>query len=131
MDLCIAGSRDGYFSDGEAAGVAAEIREAKPDMLVLGMTSPKKELFLGRYGASLGVPVLHGVGGSFDILAGITRRAPEIWQRLGMEWAYRVLQEPGRLWRRYLKTNTAFLVLTAHELVRPTHPYRPAGFGTP
>jgi N-acetylglucosaminyldiphosphoundecaprenol N-acetyl-beta-D-mannosaminyltransferase len=96
-------------------------------MLFLGMTSPKKELFLARFGASLDVPVLHGVGGSFDILAGLTSRAPESWQRIGMEWAYRVLQEPGRLWWRYLTTNTAFLLMTMRELVRPTRAYRSAG----
>ena len=90
------------------------------------MTSPKKEIFLGRFGASLGVPVLHGVGGYFDILAGVTRRAPQAWQRAGMEWAYRVLQEPRRLWWRYLATNTAFLALTAREFVRPTSAYRPS-----
>ena len=54
----------------------------------------------------MGVPVCHGVGGSFDVLAGKVERAPEAWQRLGLEWLYRVKQEPRRLWRRYLVTNT-------------------------
>ena len=58
------------------------------------------------YGDTLGVPVLHGVGGSFDVLAGVTRRAPRSWQALGLEWAYRLVQEPRRLWKRYLRTNT-------------------------
>ncbi len=124
--LRIAGCRDGYFTEAESEAVAAGIRRCRPDMLFLGMTSPKKEIFLGRFGASLGVPVLHGVGGSFDILAGVTRRAPQAWQRAGMEWAYRVLQEPRRLWWRYLATNTAFLALTAREFVRPTSAYRPS-----
>ena len=127
--LRIAGARDGYFKDHEAADIAAGIKAAAPDMLFLGMTSPKKELFLARYGSSLDVPVLHGVGGSFDILAGMTRRAPETWQRAGMEWAYRVLQEPGRLWWRYMTTNTAFVALTIRELIRPMHAYRPNGVG--
>src|SRR6478609_11814905 len=104
----IAGSRDGYFSEAEADGVAAQIAGCAPDLLFLGMTTPKKENFIGRYGDRLGVPVQHGVGGSFDVLAGVTARAPRAWQRCGMEWAYRVLQEPRRLWRRYLVTNLAF-----------------------
>jgi N-acetylglucosaminyldiphosphoundecaprenol N-acetyl-beta-D-mannosaminyltransferase len=87
-------------------------------MLFLGMGTPAKEIFLGRYADGLGVPVLHGVGGSFDVMAGVTRRAPARWQRAGMEWAYRLLQEPRRLWRRYLVTNTAFLFLLLGERIR-------------
>ena len=124
--LTIAGARDGYFRDEEADDVAAEIRAAGADMLFLGMTSPKKEIFLGRYGDSLGVPVQHGVGGSFDIFAGVTKRAPGAWQRLGCEWLYRVVQEPRRLWRRYLTTNTAFLWLLLREMARPTPAYASA-----
>ena len=126
-DVEIVGSRDGYFTEEESSGVAADIVRSRADLLFLGMTTPKKEVFLGTYGALLGVPVMHGVGGSFDVLAGVTRRAPRLWQRLGMEWAYRVLQEPHRLWRRYLTTNAAFLGMSAAELVHPHVPYpRPA-----
>ena len=124
----IAGSRDGYFEEHESQEVADQIAGTRPDLLFLGMTTPKKEVFLARYGATLEVPVVHGVGGSFDVLAGLTQRAPELWQRCGMEWAYRVLQEPRRLWRRYLVTNTAFVALTATELVhrRPAYARPPA-----
>ena len=125
--LVVAGSRNGYFTEEEAAEVAMTITRSGADMLFLGMPSPKKEIFLARYGDSLRVPLLHGVGGSFDVLAGITRRAPEAWQRLGFEWAYRLLQEPGRLWNRYLITNTAFIVLTVKERFRPTTPYAAGG----
>lgn len=111
----IAGSRDGYFGDSESGQVAADIAASGADMLFLGMPSPKKEIFLAAHEAYLGVPVLHGVGGSFDVLAGLTRRAPARWQRWGMEWLYRVLQEPGRLWKRYLTTNAAFVVLMVRE----------------
>ncbi|WEO76919.1 WecB/TagA/CpsF family glycosyltransferase [Cryobacterium sp. SO2] len=121
--LIVAGSRDGYFADSEAAGIAATIAHSRADMLFLGISSPKKENFLARYGAELNVPLLHGVGGSFDVLAGVTRRAPERWQRLGFEWAYRLLQEPGRLWNRYLFTNTAFIALTLRERIHPTTTY--------
>jgi N-acetylglucosaminyldiphosphoundecaprenol N-acetyl-beta-D-mannosaminyltransferase len=119
----IAGSRDGYFTEEEADGVAEQIAGCAPDLLFLGMTTPKKEVFLGRYGERLGVPVQHGVGGSFDVLAGVTARAPQVWQRYGMEWAYRVAQEPRRLWRRYLVTNMAFLGILGVELVHPHAAY--------
>jgi N-acetylglucosaminyldiphosphoundecaprenol N-acetyl-beta-D-mannosaminyltransferase len=122
--LKIAGARDGYFPDTASPTVAADITESGADMLFLGMTSPKKEIFLGDYGETLGVPVLHGVGGSFDILAGITKRAPQLWQRLGLEWLYRVVQEPRRLWRRYLTTNATFIALVLRELIRRQPPYR-------
>jgi len=121
--LCIAGSRDGYFTESESAEVAAQIRDSGADMLFLGITSPKKEIFLGTYGDSLGVPVMHGVGGSFDVLAGVTKRAPERWQRMGLEWAYRTLQEPRRMWKRYLTTNTKFMILLGQEVVRPSPPF--------
>lgn len=117
--VVVAGSRDGYFTEDEADAVAEQIAGCAPDLLFLGMTTPKKENFIGRYGERLGVPVQHGVGGSFDVLAGVTARAPRAWQRCGMEWAYRVVQEPGRLWRRYLVTNLAFLGLLGLELVHP------------
>lgn len=125
-NLKIAGSRDGYFNDLDGAGVAADIRDSGADMLFLGMVSPKKEIFLGSFGDSLDVPILHGVGGSFDVLAGVTRRAPLRWQRVGMEWAYRLVQEPRRMWRRYLTTNSAFIALTAKEVIRQTAAYRPS-----
>jgi N-acetylglucosaminyldiphosphoundecaprenol N-acetyl-beta-D-mannosaminyltransferase len=128
----VVGSRDGYFSQEESSEVAADIVRSRADLLFLGMTTPKKEIFLGTYGHLLGVPVMHGVGGSFDVLAGLTRRAPEAWQRAGMEWAYRVLQEPGRLWQRYLTTNAAFLGMSAAELVHRRIPYpRPCDAVTP
>lgn len=111
----IAGARNGYFTDEEASAVADDIRAAGADMLFLAMTSPKKEIFLAEYGPRLNVPVIHGVGGSFDVLAGLTTRAPEAWQKLGMEWAYRLAQEPTRLWRRYLVTNTSFIAMVGRE----------------
>ena len=121
--LKIAGSHDGYFSDADATTVAEDIRASGADMLFLAMPSPSKEIFLGDWGPSLGVPVLHGVGGSFDVLAGITKRAPLRWQKLGLEWLYRVIQEPGRMWRRYLTTNGKFIALVSRDLIRRQSPY--------
>lgn len=118
--LKVAGSRNGYFEDSEQAAIADEIAHSGAQMLFLGMTSPKKEIFTAAYGARTGARVVHGVGGSFDILAGITKRAPAAWQRMGLEWLYRTLQEPRRLGRRYLTTNAAFVLMTAREFIRPT-----------
>ncbi|MFF7450160.1 MULTISPECIES: WecB/TagA/CpsF family glycosyltransferase [unclassified Streptomyces] len=118
--LKVAGSRHGYFDDSQQEAVADAIARSGAQMLFLGMTSPKKEIFTAAYGARTGARVVHGVGGSFDILAGVTKRAPAAWQRMGLEWLYRALQEPRRLGRRYLTTNAAFLVMTAREFLRPT-----------
>jgi N-acetylglucosaminyldiphosphoundecaprenol N-acetyl-beta-D-mannosaminyltransferase len=114
----VVGQRNGYFSAEEQEQVAGEIRAARPDILLVAMTSPKKEQFLARWSAHLDVPVCHGVGGSFDVFAGKVQRAPEMWQRLGLEWLYRVKQEPRRLWRRYLVTNTLFCSLVLREFMR-------------
>lgn len=122
--LRLAGSHHGYFDAAEAEDIARDIKTAKADMLFLGMASPKKEIFLNRFRHELGVPILHGVGGSFDVLAGITKRAPRSWQRLGLEWAYRLLQEPGRMWKRYLVTNSAFIALTVSEAVHPSPAFK-------
>jgi N-acetylglucosaminyldiphosphoundecaprenol N-acetyl-beta-D-mannosaminyltransferase len=106
--VILAGARSGYFADSDEAGIAEQIRLANADVLFVGITSPKKEVFLSQWSGVMQVPVTHGVGGSFDVMAGKVKRAPEWWQRHGMEWLYRVLQEPGRLWKRYLITNIKF-----------------------
>lgn len=79
------------------------------------MSSPRKELFTSTWGEASGARVIHGVGGSFDVLAGVTRRAPLWYQRHGLEWLYRAKQEPLRLGRRYLRTNLSFMTLVAGE----------------
>lgn len=114
----IVGSHNGYFAEHEEAAVAQAIADARPDVLFVAMTSPRKEMFLARWSKRLAVPVCHGVGGAFDVVAGKVRRAPLSWQRLGLEWLYRVQQEPGRLWRRYLVTNTLFCGMVLRALLR-------------
>lgn len=79
-----------------------EIRSARPDILLVAFGNPKQEKWIGMYGRQLGIPVMIGVGGSLDFVAGQTRRAPEWMQRAGLEWLYRLLQEPRRLLRRYV-----------------------------
>jgi N-acetylglucosaminyldiphosphoundecaprenol N-acetyl-beta-D-mannosaminyltransferase len=114
--VAVVGSRDGYFKPAEDEQVARAIAAAAPDVLFVAMTSPKKEKFLARWSETLDVPVCHGVGGSFDVYAGKVKRAPEAWQRFGLEWFYRFKQEPGRLWKRYLVTNSLFAWLVLREL---------------
>jgi N-acetylglucosaminyldiphosphoundecaprenol N-acetyl-beta-D-mannosaminyltransferase len=116
--LRIAGYRDGYFEDDEAETVARQIHEARAEILFVAISSPRKEYFLGAYGPALGVPLVMGVGGSIDVIAGLTTRAPALMQRLGLEWLYRLLQEPRRLASRYIFTNARFLALVLREIVR-------------
>lgn len=116
--LKVAGSHDGYFSADEEGEIAANIRGSRADLLFLGMSSPKKEVFVSRWGQATGVRVIHGVGGSFDILAGVTTRAPARLQRWGLEWLYRAWQEPVRLGPRYLSTNLTFMGLVAREAAK-------------
>ncbi len=126
----VAGRQNGYFKESEEEGIARRIRESRADILLVAITSPKKEKFLARWSETINVPVSHGVGGSFDVYAGKVERAPESWQKLGLEWLYRLKQEPGRLWKRYLVTNTLFagMVLRAFVL-GPFTSGRPAGKG--
>jgi N-acetylglucosaminyldiphosphoundecaprenol N-acetyl-beta-D-mannosaminyltransferase len=114
----VVGSHHGYFAPEQEPDVAGAIRDSRADVLFVAMTSPKKERFLLRWEHEIDVPVRHGVGGSFDVLAGSVRRAPQAWQRLGLEWLYRTLQEPRRLWKRYLVTNCAFLGMLFLEVCR-------------
>ncbi len=114
--MVIAGFRDGYFSAAQEKEIAEEIRASAPHMLFVAMTSPRKEIFMNQWGTAMAVPVCHGVGGSFDVMAGVTRRAPRWMQRAGAEWLYRVWQEPRRLWKRYFITNTLFLGLAMRDL---------------
>lgn len=114
--LRIAG-RDGYFSAAEEEEVCAEIRASGASLLLVAMPSPDKERFLGTHGPSLEVPLVMGVGGAIDVAAGVTRRAPRVWQRAGLEWLYRVAQEPRRLAGRYLRTNGRFVALVLRALI--------------
>jgi N-acetylglucosaminyldiphosphoundecaprenol N-acetyl-beta-D-mannosaminyltransferase len=116
--VVLSGARDGYFGPGDEAGIVESIRASGADLLFVGMSTPLKEAFIGKNLAALGVPVCIGVGGAFDILAGKTRHAPRWMSRLCLEWFYRFMQEPRRLWKRYLTTNSMFLRLLVGELLR-------------
>lgn len=116
----LVGRHHGYFTASDEPKIAAAIRNANADVLFVAMTSPRKEEFLAAWSAELNVPVCHGVGGAFDVVAGKVRRAPQSWQRVGLEWLYRVVQEPRRMWKRYLVTNSMFVGLLCAELCRDT-----------
>jgi len=115
--LVVAGTRNGYFREEEHTEIVERIREARPHLLFVGMPSPFKEVFCERNRARLDVPVIMGVGGSFDVLAGAVRRAPRLMQRLGLEWSWRLLMEPRKMWKRYLTTNTEFLWVASGEIL--------------
>jgi N-acetylglucosaminyldiphosphoundecaprenol N-acetyl-beta-D-mannosaminyltransferase len=115
--LRIAGYRDGYFSTAEEPAIVSAIRAARPEILFVGLPSPRKEYFLARWRPELDVPLCLGVGGAIDILAGVRRRAPGPVQQLGLEWAFRLVQEPRRLLRRYAVTNSRFLALTVRQVL--------------
>lgn len=107
----VAGRHHGYFPEDRSTDVAAEIRATGATLLFVGMTTPRKERFVIHEALPAGIPFSMGVGGSFDVLAGELSRAPKLAQRLGLEWLFRLVQEPRRLFARYLVTNTRFLLL--------------------
>jgi N-acetylglucosaminyldiphosphoundecaprenol N-acetyl-beta-D-mannosaminyltransferase len=116
-NLQLAGYRNGYFSQSEEFDVVEQIRKSNADLLFIGIPTPRKERFLHSHRDALQVPFLMGVGGSIDVAAGLVTRAPVLVQKIGLEWAYRVLQEPRRLWRRYFFTNLSYAGLLLRALM--------------
>lgn len=116
-NLVFAGYRNGYFNADDEWDIVMAIRESKADCLFIGMPTPRKERFLHSYREALGASFIMGVGGSFDVLAGHVERAPSLMRRAGLEWLYRIYQEPGRMWWRYLSTNAAFAGLLGKALI--------------
>ena len=116
--LVLAGVHDGYWQAEEEAGVVRTIAASRADLLFVAISSPKKEQFLGRYQAEMKIPFAMGVGGSFDVAVGKVKRAPAWMQKAGLEWFYRFLQEPRRMFRRYFIDDMAFLWLLIKEAAR-------------
>lgn len=114
-ELIIAGYHNGYYKQEEEFRIVDMINESRADILLIGMSSPKKELFSINYRSKLNVKYILGVGGYFDIISGRIKRAPRWMQNIGMEWTYRLLQEPERMWRRYLIGTNQFFGLVARE----------------
>ena len=115
--LKIVGYKNGYFSQLEEKKIVSDIRASEAEVLFVAMSSPSKEIFLNKYINDMNVPFVMGVGGSFDVVAGKTRRAPFWLQKIGLEWFFRFLCEPKRMWKRYLITNISFLLMLLRLLV--------------
>ena len=108
----IVGYRNGYFTEADEAEIVKDMAESGADMMFVAFSSPKKEYWVNKYLEQLNIPFVMGVGGSFDIVAGVTDRAPQWFQNHGLEWFYRFIQEPRRMWRRYIIGNAKFVGLT-------------------
>jgi len=102
----------------ELQAIEDAIRATRPDLLFVALGAPKQEAWMHQRGRRLGVPALIGVGGSFDIVAGLVPRAPRFLQRLGCEWLHRLLREPRRLWKRYLFGNSRFFWIILRQAGR-------------
>ena len=121
--LVLAGYRNGYWKgEEEEALVAEQIRASRADLLFVAISSPKKEQFLGKYQAHMRIPFAMGVGGTFDVAIGKVKRAPGWMQRCGLEWFYRFLQEPRRMFRRYFIEDMAFIGLFVKEALKGKQP---------
>jgi N-acetylglucosaminyldiphosphoundecaprenol N-acetyl-beta-D-mannosaminyltransferase len=103
------------LTEAEEADVAARINGSGAEVVWVGLSTPKQERWMSRMRDRLDAPVLIGVGAAFDFLSGRVRQAPRWMQRSGLEWLYRLGQEPRRLWRRYLRNNPRFVYLVACE----------------
>lgn len=107
--LSIVGVNDGYFSDD--APIIEKINALSPDLLLVCLGAPKQELWMFDNAPKLKVGLMAGLGGSLDVFAGVTRRAPEAWQRLGLEWFYRLCKEPSRASRMSSLPKFGFAVI--------------------
>lgn len=107
--LKIAGWRCGYYQPDEESIIIDQINNSGADILLIGISSPKKEMLYNKFRDRLGAFYVLGVGGYFDILSGRTKRAPKWMQEMGLEWVFRLIQEPRRMWKRYLIGNNKFL----------------------
>jgi N-acetylglucosaminyldiphosphoundecaprenol N-acetyl-beta-D-mannosaminyltransferase len=116
--LTVVDYRNGYWKPHEEAGVVEQIRAAQAHLLFVAISSPKKEQFLDRYQADMQVPFTMGVGGTFDVAVGQVKRAPLWMQKAGLEWFYRFLQEPRRMFARYFIDDMAFFGLLLKEFLR-------------
>ena len=119
----IAGYRNGYFTKEDEESIAKQIHDSGADILFVAISSPMKEIFLNTHKDTIDTPFIMGVGGSFDVVAGKVSRAPLWMQKYGLEWFYRFLQEPRRMWKRYLYTNSMFLYYVVKEKMKYNTPF--------
>jgi N-acetylglucosaminyldiphosphoundecaprenol N-acetyl-beta-D-mannosaminyltransferase len=111
----VAGTHHGFFDPGDDLDVVRAINASRAEALFVGMGSPKQERWAAAHARSLAARLIVCVGGTLDVLAGARSRAPGWMQRNGLEWSYRLIQEPSRLWRRYLIEDAAFVRILARE----------------
>ena len=111
-NIQIVGYRNGYFTEKDEPQIVKQMRDSGADMMFVAFSSPKKEYWVSKYLNEINIPFVMGVGGSFDIVAGVTKRAPIWFQEHGLEWLYRFVQEPRRMWKRYIIGNARFVALT-------------------
>ncbi|GAB2721294.1 WecB/TagA/CpsF family glycosyltransferase [Paenibacillus thermoaerophilus] len=116
--LQIVGYRDGYFGEAEDEAVVEDIRRAAPDLLFVGRSAATQEPWIDKYKERLSVPVMMGVGGSFDVWSGRIRRAPAIFRKLHLEWLHRLLREPSRFPRMLALPKFALKVIREKENVQ-------------
>jgi N-acetylglucosaminyldiphosphoundecaprenol N-acetyl-beta-D-mannosaminyltransferase len=102
----------------ETDAVVAEFRSSNADIVWVGLGMPRQEKWMRQIAPRLPGKTLVGVGAAFDLLSGTVPQAPALLQRVGLEWAFRLWQEPRRLWRRYVLNNPLYLVLAADQLIR-------------
>lgn len=115
----IGGYRNGYFNESDELNIVKQINNSKSNILFVAITSPKKEIFLNKYKKELkNVNFIMGVGGSFDVISGKIKRAPLWMQNSGLEWFFRLIQEPKRMWKRYLVGNSKFIWLVFKEFFK-------------
>ena len=106
------------LSEGEDEEIVQRINEAAPDIVWVGLSTPKQEYWMADHIGRLDAPVMVGIGAAFDFHAGLKKQAPRFIQQSGMEWAFRLATEPRRLWKRYLANNPAFVWLALQEIWR-------------
>lgn len=111
----VAGHRNGYFSEDETSGVIEQINRSGADLLLVAFGAPRQDVWIHQHLDQLQVKAAIGVGGLFDFYSGRIPRAPMWMRKLGIEWLFRMLQEPKRLWKRYLIGNIVFMVHVFRE----------------
>jgi len=109
--LRIAGTHHGFFTDADDDEIINKINATRADILLVGLGFPRQEKWIARHKCRLNCKILMGVGGSFDVLSGKVPRAPKLFQKLGLEWLFRLLRQPKRIWRQRVLVKFALLVL--------------------
>lgn len=113
----IVGTQHGYFKPEEEPGIVEAIKTAAPDVLFVALGAPKQEMWISQYKETLQVPAMLGIGGSMDVLSGNVKRAPEIWQKMNLEWLYRLISQPSR-WRRMLNLPKFAVAVLKQKMLR-------------